>query len=308
MSASEPTTTRAAPRVIQLPPPEVKRTSPWLVLVIVVLAALIAGLGLTLPAPANWLVVMLMIGVAAGLLLGFWWVTARSRRVRAEFFARHPDCHRDQCVNAVVNLVRGKVPAAGVLLEALGRADGTRPVSAQIICAALIEPPDVGDLRFEPYIITATELLWRRLLVLPFALALLTVWLLQVVHVIPGRVFNLGSFTYVIAIGIGTGIAWVWKSGFRPTYVRLAPGIVQIIEYGLRGRKPVIRSYPMEAGTVVVFKGEKQNVTVTLLRGEQRDVLPFGAVRKRAEKLERLWWALLSTAPTPPLSDEDLLG
>lgn len=308
MTASEPKSTRVAPQVIQLPPPEVKRTSPWLVLIILALAALIAGLGLTLPARANWPVVTLMIAVAAGLLLGFWWVAARSRRVRAEFFARHPDCDRDQCVNAVVDLVRGKVPASAVLLEALGRGAGTQPVSAQIICAALIEPPDVGDLRFEPYIITATELLWRRLLVLPFALVLLALWLLQTVHVIPGRVFSFGSFTYVIAIGIGAGVAWVWKSGFRPTYVRLAPGIVQVIEYRLRRRKPVIRSYPMEAGTVVVFKGEKQNISVTLLRGEQRDVLPFGAVRKRAEKLERLWWALLSTAPTPLLSDEDLLG
>ncbi len=309
MSASEPTTTRAAPRVIHMPPPRFKTMRPA---GLMLLAGTLVALGIlfasVVPSPGNWITLAAALLGAATVPFHRWYGESGHLKARTQFFRKHPECEADPSVAVLDDIARDTRSKATLFLERLSATQGQAPACAQIVCVAQIDPPAASDIRFEPYVITATELLWRRLLFLPVALALLTIWLLQVVHVIPGRVFNLGSFTYFLALGLGTGVAWVWKTGLRPTYVRLAPGIVQVIEYRLRRQKPLIRSYPMQAGTVVVFKGEKQNVTVTLLRGEQRDVLPFAAMRKRAEKLERLWWALLSTAPTPPLSDEDLLG
>ena len=80
------------------------------------------------------------------------------------------------------------------------------------------------------------------------------------------------------------------------------------MEYGLRRRRPVIRSYPMETGSIVVVSAQKKNVTFTLLRENQKDVLQTGFMRRRTEALEHIWRALLSTAPIPRMSDEELIG
>jgi hypothetical protein len=46
---------------------------------------------------------------------------------------------------------------------------------------------------------------------------------------------------------------------------------------------------------------------VLVRNGVQRE-LPVARLRSRVRLTERAWQALLSTAPTPPLSDEGLVG
>jgi hypothetical protein len=116
-----------------------------------------------------------------------------------------------------------------------------------------------------------------------------------------------------LMMGISAGFLWVWRTAIRPTYIRMAPGVIQVLEYHHRRDKPTIRSYTLDQGTLAVVRGPSTSrkpglITVTLLRGEQKDRLELWRMRKRDAIIERTWQALLSTAPTPPLSDEDLLG
>jgi hypothetical protein len=94
----------------------------------------------------------------------------------------------------------------------------------------------------------------------------------------------------------------------RPTYYRLAPGVIQVLVYSLSSRRPMIRSYPMEAGTLAVFTRIRKHLILTLARGENTDMLSFSHMDRPQERIEQAWKALLSTAPTPPLSDEALVG
>ncbi len=106
-------------------------------------------------------------------------------------------------------------------------------------------------------------------------------------------------------------MAWLWRTTVRPTYVRLAPGVVQVLEYRLRSSKPTIRSYPMLPGTLVIVRQDvkaRRPTSVQFVRGEQSDVLPVSQMKDPDDAMQHIWYALLSTAPTPPLSDEELVG
>jgi hypothetical protein len=195
------------------------------------------------------------------------------------------------------------------VLEEVGPAD---PPRACIACYGEIEIPKVGDARFEPEIITPTRLLKKQQIVfMPFAFALVAFWVLDILHLLPWGLSlrgHYGGFGYVFAMGLGGFIAWIWRGAVRPTYFRLAPGIVQMLEYRYSRSKPTIRSYPMEAGTLVVVVGKGHRVSMTFRRFDQQDRLPLAEMRHSKQTAQRAWEALLSTAPTPPLSDEELVG
>jgi hypothetical protein len=91
-------------------------------------------------------------------------------------------------------------------------------------------------------------------------------------------------------------------------YVRMAPGVIQILQYGSFKSKPEIRSYPMEAGTVACFARIGKSIFLTLGRGFHKDTLFFSHMRQPQQWIERTWRALLSTAATPPLSEDELVG
>ena len=305
-----PAATRPPPQVIRVPPPRGWSAPVWIALIVALsLAAVAVTMLALLPYPRG-------IRISALFLLGavfipIWELRKHKLRHRraAELFARTRGWNRDAAVVAVcaVWTSASTLPEPTVLRNQLDRFSPAPGGSARVVCLGPVEVPEVGEMRFEPFIITATELLWRRLLVIPFALALLAGWWLQRTGGIPGLRFELSSFMYVIALGIGALVTWVWKSGVRPTYVRMAPGIVQVMQYRIGRRKPTIRSYPMEAGTLVVLSAWPKGLLVTLLRGKQKDTLPISQMRRRNEVMERLWRALLSTAPIPKLSDEELI-
>jgi hypothetical protein len=187
------------------------------------------------------------------------------------------------------------------------------PPCARIVCLGKIDVPEVGELFFEPEIITPTRAVGWRLLFVPIAAAIFILWLLQVLDVIPGRAINIGSFGYILMMGVSVGIVWIWRTAIRPTYIRMAPGAIQILEFRHRQSKPTIRSYPLDAGTIAVLRGKATDgktsgLKLALLRGEQQDKIELWRMQKRDKAIERMWQALLSTAPTPPLSDEGLVG
>jgi hypothetical protein len=176
--------------------------------------------------------------------------------------------------------------------------------AAHIVCFGKQEVPEVGELRFEPRILSPTDIQWRRLAGV-WPAALVTVWyLLAAIGLVRRPRF---SFWLWAVSGAAVALAvWAWKSGVRPTYVRLAPGIVQFLAYGPGGTRPRVRSYPMSPGTLVVVQRKPR---VFAFRCDKiEDTLNFESVRQRQDAEAVLWNALLSTAPIPQMSETELVG
>jgi hypothetical protein len=172
--------------------------------------------------------------------------------------------------------------------------------------------PEVGNVSFEPEIVTSTGAVWRGLFWLVIAGVLVGWCLLDYLDVLPSWVPNaralMGGFMYFLVAGAIALAVWIWKGMIRPRYLRTTPGIIQVLVYRLLTDKPTIHSYPMEAGTLAVFMRIRQRLTLTLARDENADVLSFSRMRRPQERIEQAWRALLSTAPAPPLSRAELLG
>lgn len=238
------------------------------------------------------------------------------RRLWAEMLREHPGLETDPLATALRAAWRrswknlaGKPARIREVLRAAGGPDERGP---WIACIGFFDIPEVGERRFEPYIITAGELLGGRLWSIPIAAIVVALLLLQLIGVVPGHASNFGGFLYVVIMGVAVGATWLWRTGIRPTYVRAAPGIIQIVQYRIGARKPMIRSYRMEPGTLVVITGglkpKQVPVSVRLSCEQHQDVLPIGQMRNKVEAMERIWWALLSTAPIPRMDDEQLVG
>lgn len=313
---SEAETGRPPPRIISVPPLGGFGTSRRFLVktgfALLVIGAISACLVIFLGLP------FILVGVVliGGAILAYWG-EARERQ--------HAERQR-ACLTGVRE--QGEDPLIGALVQkwqvnrrtvsdldvddALRKFPNIEPQRARIICLGKIEVPEVGDVFFEPEIISPTRYFGRQLFLIPLAAVLFGFWLLQVTGVLPGRPIPMGGFSYLLAMGAGIGVAWVWRTAIRPTYVRMAPGVIQILQYRFRRARPIVRSYWMDAPTVAIMRnrsaGKKPRLTLTLRRGPQKDKIDLWRMRKGEETIQRIWQALLSTASTPPLSDEELVG
>lgn len=170
--------------------------------------------------------------------------------------------------------------------------------------------PAVGDYRFEPVILTPRRTLgspagWIALILVPlllFVAAAYRTWLFGVVG--PLACILLGA----ALLGIFWGAAWLWGRVVRQRYVRLAPGVVQFLRYYGWTNRPTVQSYPMAAGTLVVVTQRGQAFDVWFKRGDREDRLALSEMPRAAELAQVFWQAVLSTAPTPPLNEAELIG
>ena len=250
-----------------------------------------------------------------GVVLSIGWVYSDSQRRRLqELLGR---ARRDGAASCANNA--GNTPAARAEVEARSHAAISADGGAshgRIVCMGDVKIGEAGDHRFEPQIVTPTEAIWRRLLLVPLAV----VWAL----VVAARLWPASSYPSFLPPvlhflesvlghwmlgGVTAGVVWFWMAGVRPKYLRLAPGIIQVLEYRWFWKsRPIIRSYAMAAGTLALVVEAPDNVTLTLMREEQVDLIRLSEMRYSRKTIERVWQALLSTAPTPPLSDEHLVG
>lgn len=250
-----------------------------------------------------------------GVVLSIGWLYSDGQRRRLqEWLGR---ARRDGAAPGANNA--GNTPAARAEVEARSHAaisaDGGA-AHGRIVCMGDVNIGEAGDHRFEPQIVTPTETIWRCLLVVPLAVGWALVlaarlwpassypsFLVPVLHVLESTLSHL-------MLGAATaGVVWLWKAGVRPKYLRLAPGIVQVLEYRwFWSSRPMIRSYAMAAGTLALVVETWASATLTLMRAEQVDLIRLSDMRHSRKTIERVWQALLSTAPTPALSDEYLVG
>lgn len=328
--------------------PSTERRGARAVGALIAVLLLAAGLALLIPDVLARVVVASMLGFAAvAVACGWWYASRRSKRRWVEFMGGFPAHWADDLLahqtyltwtgtSGVETFSGFKGRPAADRRRAMQRVSHRRNWSVQhlssnmrrlrlelpyiverfaadearavVVCIGMVTAPDVGERFFEPEIISATRLLGKQLWFAVLALALLMFWVLQLAyHLLPGRV-NLAPFSYVFSMGLLVSIRWFWRSMVHPTYVRMAPGIIEILQYRLGSKRAVVRSYPMTAGTIALVTKAGRGISIYLQRGELMDDLPIEQVRDAAATTERAWAALLSTAPIPTMSDEELIG
>lgn len=173
-----------------------------------------------------------------------------------------------------------------------------------------VDVPDRLPSLFEPMILTTTQRLWSERYVLWVVLGLLT--LLAIGRAFPLLPLPLRNIEWVAVLGVLLIVGWGLATLLLPKYIRIAPGVVQVMTYRPGRSKPKIRSYPIDAAARIIIEytsgPPSYGFRAILRRGEHRDVLRIAGARRPDEVARHFWSAVLSTAPTPPLSDEELVG
>jgi hypothetical protein len=262
---------------------------------------------------------LLLLIVFAAVFGCLWLYNRRYLTRRATFLREHPltssDPTRVALAAAWDNPARP--PPLSTVRAALREQSLADAPNALVLCFGDIEVPDTGPYQFEPEVISPTRAMGKQLIWL-LPLLLFVVWLalycstsLLVPRVTLNRVAIV--FSYLLTAGIVTALVWIWRCVIRARYFRLAPGMIQVLEYRFLRNRPLVRSYPVEAGSLFIIarldiSPLDSGIALTLARPAHSDTVRLGNVREGAEVIERLWQALLSTAPTPPLSDEELVG
>ena len=98
----------------------------------------------------------------------------------------------------------------------------------------------------------------------------------------------------------------------RPRYLRLAPRLLEVVQYALFRRGPRVERTSIDGGAVVVVvepaPGTRWTIQIYLPHDRYRWPLSLGFARSHAEARRRLWATLLAPAPGPPTSDTELVG
>lgn len=315
-------TTRFSPEIIFVPPPpgpgmpRKRLRGPITACIaggLVCLAlVLVQGWG-----PWQWMMIMapMYLVVAIIVAVSAWRVNRTHRALRRAFFEKQPSDGADPLAAALCKAwpEPDRPPklenVRAALREVVSEDKADR---AQIVCFGVADVPEVGELYFEPEVVTPTGAVWRQLIWLLIAGVLIGWCLLDFLDVLPswlpGARPLLGGFAYFFVAGAIALAMWIWKGMIRPTYIRMAPGVIQLLEYRYSSSKPTIRSYPIEPGTLAIFARVRKHLMLTLARDDSQDVLRLTRMRRSEELIRRAWQALLSTAPTPPLSDKQLVG
>ena len=283
---------------------------------------LLFGVGMIVAAPFFFVssdpslrtLALFLAGLGVFFLLMLWAVQASHAAKWRKYIREFGDNTSDPAVRTILGVCRcasdrinpRRIRAA--LVEA-----GLQGEHWPLICIGPLDVPEVGEKFFEPEIITPLGGIGKRIIFVPIAAVIVAYYGVQQAGLAPLPHIPIGGFGYLVAMGFAVGALWLWRGVVRPTYIRLAPGMVQVLQYCHGSDTPTIRSYPMDGATLVALRADGLNKKrwvhqVTLLRGDQLDRLDLGHMRHAKETSAKLMDALLSTAPIPPLSDEHLIG
>jgi hypothetical protein len=290
---------REPPQIIYVPPPEHDMTAfLWAVLTFALFVAAISMMcgGSFLAAG------VFLVGAALAQVLRRW-LHRRYLRQRAAQLQDWPGGVPPVATPILRDWAARHLPPKARRIEELVGEYEPPASGARVLCLGKPAIPVVGELRFEPRVLSPTDILWRRLHgAVPILIVAAWYGLSQLGFVRRPDIFvwlMVWSGALVVAV-------WIWKSGVRPTFVRLAPGIVQFLAYGPAGKTPRVQSYPMSVGTLVVVQAKPPVFTFRRNGLENRLDLQF--VRRRQDAELAVWNALLSTAPIPQMSETELVG
>lgn len=181
-----------------------------------------------------------------------------------------------------------------------------------IVCIGMVDVPAPDPMPFEPEIIFPGRLIWTYASIGVLAIAgfLLLFWLLPLFYATPTISSEHALLIVFVFLIAGPVLCrWLWITAIRPTYIRIAPGMIQVIEYRWRKERPTIRSYPIDGGTLVVVTNQLwSDLSLALMRDGNTESFALSGIRNARAVQALVWRALLSRAATPPLSNEALVG
>jgi hypothetical protein len=316
-TGTSPTTeppTGLPPAIIQLQPPLRPGTRPAVMwLVVVGLSAIAVGSATILwDSP----LALLSVGYAALGLIALWRFRRGNsiyRETHARFLTQLAS-QDEQLADEFRRLwsKRYVVPDQHRIVEVLVRLARYGPPRARIFYFGQWEVPEPDDFRFEPEVISSVRRRARQFRAIPLAgvafLLLCATFLVGHWAVLPLLFAFLGAFLAFFAVSVWVAIVRFFEFFCRSAYLRLAPGVIQVLRYSAGKRKPRISSFPIEAGTTVLVEGRWLINCIMLARGDLPESVRLTFVKNPAHVSGRIWMALLSTAPTPPLSDEELVA
>jgi hypothetical protein len=205
----------------------------------------------------------------------------------------------------------GRPPTTRAVLRAIRATSADAGPGALLVLLGLAnEPPHTGDLRFPLQILP-----WRSPLdQIARSKAATLVALVLILALLP---FANHLFAALTAALVGAGllimfvssvVTWSWRGLIAARYVRLAPGLVQLVRSTPWRRTLTIKSFPLESGTIIIVAAGCRDILFTFRRPGARDALRLSDLPRGEEAAAYLWSALLSTTPTPPLSETELAG
>lgn len=186
---------------------------------------------------------------------------------------------------------------------------------ARLVCLGWFRLPPIGDYRFEADILTPTRLVWRKFRRWSPWLACLGLYLGAQAGVLPGHLHFIREWCAFAVLGGLGALLLFFDTAAAPQYARIAPGVIPPLRFWRRA-KPNIYSFPLVPGTLAVLINPSRQVNsrrselLLFVGGEAgySATLNFVNMRNGGEVLERVLLALRSTAPIPPLSEEELVG
>lgn len=183
---------------------------------------------------------------------------------------------------------------------------------AWILCVGAVEVPEIDPNPFEPEIIPASRYLWDlgAMVTAAAMVVLLVLWMTPLSSTL-GLPFGQQPAILLLLAVIGGPllIRWFWLTFVRPRYLRLAPGMIQVLTYKWGRGRPQINSFPIEGGTLVVLTNQlKSDLTLSVMRDGLTQSIPVAGFRDSARTRSLIWRVLLTRVPTPPLSEEGLVG
>jgi hypothetical protein len=290
------------PRIVVVPPPTQRL---WMIyfLIIPLWLALVSTAGR---------VPLLLAALVCGLIVYTRWELPR-RRARAwrAWTAQHgePDlCARDLAQDWLTYSLPPALDAIRAWARRHAAALGTAD-RAVVIVFGTPKLPAAGEYRFEPVVIEPRTLTGIAVAIGTIALGQAVLLALVVLRMRSG-IWSSQAARPACVVMLCAGVfaaLWLWRQHIRPGYLRLAPRLAQIVQFTLGRAAPTIREYPVSAGRLFVVHMHEKGATITLAQEDRHDRLVLTR-RDAARYLDDLWRALLSTAPTPPLPDDALVG
>lgn len=250
-----------------------------------------------------------------GLLALIHWLRLRACPTRPEEFRASVENVAHPGLRGVLKELASRtrrLPKPKVVAAALAAGPADEAGRAYVVHGYHCEPPQPDEYRFEP-----------RLLAPPSSYAALVdnfmrlgviVAVFLVMSAVTGKLETWTSIRPRDAVLIGAlvlgGFLWhAARTWLVPRYVRISPGLIEIIRYPTFARRPRIEAYPITAGTAVVVMGSGQRITDLYLHRNGRGVHLSKQLEHDPEATsEVVWRALVSTAEAPRLPQDVLTG
>lgn len=304
-SVGTDTSARLPPRVVRVPPPKV---SPLPLGVMIWIWGLVVLIIQPFPFAFGWANVLYQVGLPACLVVGCVAESVARRRFNArrkQWLDEHDEVEADVTSEWLGRKwwIADVPPKLEVIRRTLGTSE-TAP--ATLVCMGAFDLPPIGDHRFEPVIVGQSQVGTQAQMV---AGAFVVVGLLvtgAIANAWGGMPARLDEYWALLAMAAGVLVMWLWGFAIRPLYLRAAPGRLQVLRYPIGQTGPLIHDYPVAPGLLCVVIFGWRSLQITLSNKRATDELLLHGVGE--EVLTRLWQALLSTAPTPPLDPDELVG